>query len=161
MARYYLDTSIWLDYYEKRGRNGKIAKKLIQKAIKNRDRVAFSDMHIIELKNLGYNVAAISKIVNVAAKAKLLTKISINKEQREEAIRIAKQRSVPRGDALHAILCRDSDCTFITLDEDFLRLRDVTESKTHQTLLKLKMPLKLLKCFLPSGMQLFISSSPF
>ena len=28
--RFYLDTSVWLDFYLKRGKNGEIAKKLIK-----------------------------------------------------------------------------------------------------------------------------------
>jgi predicted nucleic acid-binding protein len=75
-------------------------------------------------------------VVNIAARAESLIRISINKEQQEEAVRVAKQRNVPKGDALHSILCRDSECTLITLDEDFLRLKDVTEPKTPSDIIE-------------------------
>jgi len=55
MIKYYLDTSILLDFYEKRGINSEIALVLINKIIKSDILVIYSDLHILELKKLGYN----------------------------------------------------------------------------------------------------------
>ena len=135
MARYYLDTSIWLDYYEKRGANGEIATKLIEKLLLNNNQIFFSDMHIIELKHLGYTIEAIKNIISIANKRKAVTKVHISGKQFEEATLIAGIRKVPRGDALHAILCRDNECQFVTGDKDFQKLKDVTQSKKPEELI--------------------------
>ena len=42
MKIYYLDTSIWLDFFEKRGKNGEAAFKLIRKIIKEESKIACS-----------------------------------------------------------------------------------------------------------------------
>ena len=51
---FYLDTSIWLDFHEKRGENGEIALKLILKIINEDIKAAYSDLHIKEFKKLDY-----------------------------------------------------------------------------------------------------------
>ena len=51
--KFYFDTSIWLDYYEKRGKNGEVALKLIEKIIKENHTILCSHIVIKELKNLG------------------------------------------------------------------------------------------------------------
>lgn len=41
---FYFDTSIWLDFYEKRGKNGEAAIKLINKIIKEKDIILYSQL---------------------------------------------------------------------------------------------------------------------
>jgi len=51
--KFYFDTSIWLDFLEKRDGpglpKGTWAKELIEKIIKNNDKILFSDINILEL----------------------------------------------------------------------------------------------------------------
>ena len=51
---FYLDTSIWLDFFEKRGQNGEAAFKLITMIIDDNLKIAYSDLNVKEFKNLGY-----------------------------------------------------------------------------------------------------------
>ena len=53
---FYLDTSIWLDFYEKRGENGEIALKLIKEIVKEGKMILYSDFIVKELNNLGLNL---------------------------------------------------------------------------------------------------------
>jgi len=41
---FYFDTSIWIDIYEKRGYNGEVAKKLMEKVIKETEDI-FGFLH--------------------------------------------------------------------------------------------------------------------
>lgn len=132
MTTYLLDTSIWLDYYEKRGRNGKIAEKLIRKIIE-KDFLCFSDLHIKELKHLGYSIEKIASIFRIAKPDHSL-RVYVNKEQIAEMRKLSEQRNVPKGDALHAILARDNDAILIATDKHFDRLRDISDAKAPEEL---------------------------
>lgn len=52
---YYFDTSIWIDIYDKRGSNGELAFKLLEKIILNDDVVVYSEVVLFELKKLGFS----------------------------------------------------------------------------------------------------------
>src|SRR3989338_582322 len=106
MRAYYLDTSVWLDVFEKRGKNGRYALKLITKIIKENLKIAYSDLNVKEFKNLSYGKDEVSSIFSLA-KPNNITHIHIYRNQLEEARKLARQRNVPQKDALHAILCRD------------------------------------------------------
>ncbi len=128
MAKYYLDTSIWLDYYEKRGTNGEAALKLIMRIIKDNHILGISDLNVSELKHLGYSKNQIAAVFN-AIRPKNGKRLHITREQLEEAGRIARKRYVPKKDALHAILYRDYEFQLITTDTHFEKLKDVADVK--------------------------------
>lgn len=125
---FYLDTSIWLDFHEKREINGELALKLILKIINEDLKIAYSDLHIKEFKNLGYTQNEINSILSIV-KPNNLKHVHIYREQREEAKKTARRKNVPEGDALHAIICRDNNLQLISRDIDFERLKDITRAK--------------------------------
>ena len=125
---FYLDTSIWLDFYEKRGKNGELALKLILKIINQNLKVAYSDLHIKEFKNLGYSQNEINSILSIV-KPNNIKHVHIDKGQLEEARKLARQRNVPNKDALHAILARDNNLQLISRDKHFEKLKDITRFK--------------------------------
>ena len=69
------------------------------------------------------------------AKPDNLKRIHATKEQIQEAIKLAKQRGVPRAHALQAILARDYDAQFISRDRDFEKLKDITITKKPEDLI--------------------------
>jgi predicted nucleic acid-binding protein len=125
---FYFDTSIWLDFHENREENGKSAFKLIVKIITEDLKIAYSDLNIKEFKNLGYTLDEINSIFHIV-KPNNLNRIHIYREQKEEAKRIAKQRNIPEGDALQAILCRDNALQLISRDLHFKQMKDIANSK--------------------------------
>ena len=125
---FYLDTSIWLDFYEKRGKNGESALKLILKIINEDIKAAYSDLHIKEFKNLGYTRNEIDVILRIS-KPDNIKHIHIYREQLEEARKLARQRNVPNKDVLHAILARDNNLQLISRDHHFEKLKDIANAK--------------------------------
>lgn len=125
---FYLDTSIWLDFHEKRGENGEIALKLILKIVSEDLKVIYSDLHIREFKKLNYAQSEIDFIFSIA-KPKNLKHIHIYREQKEEAKNLARKRNIPEGDVLHAILCRDNNLQLISRDTDFEKLKDISKAR--------------------------------
>jgi len=125
---FYYDTSIWLDFHEKRGMNGELALKLILKIINEDLKITYSDLNLKEFKNLGYTPDEINSILSIV-KPNNIKRIHIYREQKEEAKNIAKQRNVPEGDALQAILCRDNHLQLISRDPHFEQLKDITAVK--------------------------------
>lgn len=128
MVLYYFDTSIWLDYYEKRGQHGEFAFRLLLKIIEENSAVVCSDIHIKELKQLGYNMDQIHSIFRIVRPLNV-RRASIFRAQLDEACRLAQARGIPSRDALHAILARDSDAQLIARDMHFEKLRDIARAK--------------------------------
>lgn len=122
---FYFDTSIWLDFYEKRGKNGELTLKLIIKIINEDIKIAYSDLNIKEFKYLGYTNAQINSIFSMA-KPKNIKRVHIYREQIEEARKLARQRNVPRKDVLHAILARDNNLQLVSRDDHFEKLKDIS-----------------------------------
>ena len=132
MEGFYLDTSIWLDFYEKRGANGDEAMKLMTKIILGNYLLAYSDLHIKEFKNLGYSQYEILAILDTTKQSNL-RHIHIHSEQLKEASSLARQRKIPKKDALHAVLCRDNNLQLIARDLHFEKLKDISLYKTPES----------------------------
>lgn len=136
---FYLDTSIWLDFYEKRDKNGDLALKLIIKIIGEDYKIAYSDLTIREFKLLGYTNDQVNSIFSIA-KPKNIKRVhiygkQIYGKQIEEARNLSKQRDVPRKDALHAILARDNSLQFVSRDNHFEKLKDITLTKKPEDII--------------------------
>jgi len=138
MKKYYLDTSIWRDYYENRSDRfrplGEWALKLINYIIENKDFILYSDLVVRELK-VKYSEEEINKIFAVIYKRNLLLKVVISSSQVKEAAILCKKRNVAFGDALHAILARDNKAIMVTRDKHFFELVDITEIKRPEDLI--------------------------
>lgn len=126
--KYYLDTAIWVDYYENRRDKfrplGEWAFELFKKIRKNKEKVLYSDLVVNEL-SMAYDKETINKIFEIASE--MLEKVEIRKEQRREAKKVAKERKIPRGDVLHAILAKDNNAILVSRDKHFQLLRDIYE----------------------------------
>lgn len=134
MDRYYFDTSIWLDIFEKRGSNGELARTLMQKIIVEDGTVVYSDMVVMELANLGYSQHEIRNILGIAQPDHIM-RIQVTKLQFKEGKMLAHKRRIPRGDAIHAIIARDTDSCLVSRDEDFQKLKDVAKAYLPEDLL--------------------------
>ena len=126
--KYYLDTSIWIDaYHDRRGYAGEplgyFAEKLLLSIRKKGDALVISDILIKELERR-YSMAEINGMIKPFED--LLIKSISTTAQKDEAKQLARERNVPFGDALHAIIARDKGFTLITRDNDFRRLTDIT-----------------------------------
>lgn len=132
--RYYFDTSIWIDIYDQRGYNGKVAKQLMKKIILASEIIIYSDVVIIELKRLGFSEHEINQIIGIA-RPDHSRRVHSTKSQLEEAIKLAKQRNVPLRDALQAILARDHGAQLVSRDWDFEQLKDITTTRKPEELI--------------------------
>jgi len=126
--QFYFDTSIWLDFYEKRGDNRKAAFNLINKIIVNNKVILYSDIIVRELKKLKYNQDEIYEIFKVA-KPDNIKKVHLYKEYIFEANKISSTKNIPMADALHAISTRENNAQLISRDKDFEKLRNITIPK--------------------------------
>ena len=125
---FYLDTSIWIDFHEKRGNNGVYALKFILDIIAKNNKICYSDLHVREFKKLGYSQDEINSILSII-KPDNVRHIHIFRKQLDKAKKLAQERKVPEKDTLHAILCRDNNLQLIARDAHFELLRDITTAK--------------------------------
>ncbi|HLC80286.1 MAG TPA: PIN domain-containing protein [Candidatus Nanoarchaeia archaeon] len=125
--KYYVDTSIWMDLLEDReGYNkeplGDYALKLFAMIKAKKHKLAVSDLLIRELES-NYSVEEINGMV--LPFQKIMEKVFVTKEQRDEAKKIAEERNLPPGDVLHAIVARDNKYIMVTRDKHFKELGDI------------------------------------
>ena len=129
LEKYYLDTSIWMDLYENRkGYSneplGEYALKLISLIKMKKATLIITDILIRELE-MNYSVEEINGMMKPFENN--TEKIITTKEQRDDAEKIAKERKIPRGDVLHAVLTRDYHLILVTRDKHFRVLEDICE----------------------------------
>jgi len=126
---YIIDTSIWVDIYEDRkGYNneplGDYAFKLLVKVKAKEMIIVLTDFLIKELETL-YSVAEINGMFKPFED--IIKKVIATEKQHEEAKKIAKERGVPAGDALHVIIARDNNLILVTRDRHFRKLEDISK----------------------------------
>jgi len=123
--RYYADSCIWIDFLEDRYKIN-----LFEECFKNKEELLISDVLMDELSP--YIKLDNMKIILYLLDSKhLLCRVRSTPEQRIEAQNIAKERNIPPGDALHAIIARDYNATLVTRDKHFLQLRDICKIELH------------------------------
>lgn len=129
--RYYIDTSIWRDYFEDRKDNirplGEFAFQFFKMCKKKKCILLYSELVFFELKEFAEKL-----FVEQTALGNLLVKVLISKEQKEEARNIATNRTLFWYDVLHAILARDNNATMVTRDKHFEQLQDIVESRAPE-----------------------------
>lgn len=69
------------------------------------------------------------------AKPDHIKRSSSTKNQIQEAKDLAKDRSVPLRDVLHAIIARDQGAQFVSRDWDFEQLKDIVRAKKPEDLI--------------------------
>ncbi len=135
--KYYLDTSIWLDFFENRNEpnlpKGDFAKMLIDKAIKEDSKIIYSDAVKDEIIKLGYNEQEIDKLME-ALKVSLIF-VEFNKKQFGKAKDLSARRGIPLLDALHALIARDNQCIMVTRDAHFNKILDIIKHKKPEDII--------------------------
>lgn len=124
--RYYLDTSIWMDYYEERKDSvndlGEFAFQLLFRVLASGNKIIVSTLILSELEN-NYSLGHIRAMT--LPFESILDKVSVSQKQMDEAHQIARSRKLPPSDAIHAILARDHSAILVTRDKHFQSLRDI------------------------------------
>ncbi|HII72129.1 TPA: type II toxin-antitoxin system VapC family toxin [Candidatus Woesearchaeota archaeon] len=129
--KYYIDTCVWLDHLENRsgpgGRPlGSHATRLILEIVRKKDTIIFSDLNQNELKNK-ISAQDIDSAIEILKAMQALETVIVKQESYKEGQKLAKERNVPLGDAVHALIAKENNATLITQDRDFERLRDITK----------------------------------
>ena len=134
MTRFLIDTSIWIDLYE--DRKGYIGEPLGDYALQlvlniklQGDSIVLTDLIIKELE-LHYTQEKIHAMLKPFEPFEM-----IKSTHRKEANRIAKQRNVPKGDALLSITARENNLILVSRDKHFSKLTDITHYYKPEELL--------------------------
>ena len=131
--RYYLDTSIWLDFFEKRGNNGKLAYNLLNFIINKNYKIIFSEAIKDELLEYGMLIESIRSFLYIFKRNILC--LYVNKKQFGKAKDLSNKRNIPVLDALHAIIARDNSAIMITRDRHFDKLLDIVKYKKPEEII--------------------------
>jgi predicted nucleic acid-binding protein len=130
--RYYLDTSIWLDYFENRSDRfrplGEWALALLGKIRAEKGRIIVSDVVLDELRS--QSAQDILKPFEDC-----IDRITTTDKQLKECRRIRAELEIPRGDILHAILSRDHNCLLVSRDNHFFMLAGINRTYKPEELL--------------------------
>lgn len=134
--KYYLDSAIWRDLHENRHDRfrplGEWAFELLKKIRENNEKIIYSNLVLDEL-SIAYDKNTIRNLFDSVSE--IMEKASINKEQVIEAKKLSKKLNIPFGDALHAILTRDSNAVMITRDHHFEELQDIAKIRKPEELI--------------------------
>jgi predicted nucleic acid-binding protein len=137
--RFYLDTSIWLDFFENRNEpnmpKGEWAKKLVKKIIQKGDLIVYSDLVLQELENERYSSFEVDNLFFELRQNLLYVESTLAEIKRAKDLSF--KREIPNGDALHALIARDNNSILVTLDRHFHTLSDIVKVKKPQELIEI------------------------
>lgn len=137
MTKYYIDSCIWIDYFEDRKDKfrplGDWAFRLIKKIISKSDVIIFSNLVEKELAKF-FSIEEIENITSIVPNENL-TKVKSTTEQLNEARFYTKKSNIPQEDVLHAILARDNNAVLVTRDKHFYYLAEYITIKKPEELL--------------------------
>ena len=134
MTYYYLDTSIWMDFYEKRGKHGEYILLFLKKLLQSTDIVLVSDILIKELKSLYLSMEQIHNTFRVL-RPNHIRYIFTTKSLRDESRNLTTRKKIPYSDALHALLSRDYEAILLSRDHDFAQLSSITHARLPEEFL--------------------------
>jgi predicted nucleic acid-binding protein len=117
--RYYADSCIWIDFIEDR-----YEINLFYDCIVRKEELLISDILLEELDQY-IHLDDMKMIFQLLESNNLLLKTVSTPKQGVESKRLAQERNIPPGDALHAIIARDNNATLVTRDKHFLKLGDI------------------------------------
>jgi predicted nucleic acid-binding protein len=127
--KFYLDTSVWMDYYEDRS---DLAFKLLMSLLKSNQTIVVSDFLLAELENF-YSLEQIRGLAFPFQN--LMERVGLSTKQRFEAKSIAILKDVPVGDAIHAVLARDSGAVLVSRDRHFQLLKNICVVKKPEEII--------------------------
>lgn len=137
VEKYYLDTSIWLDFFEDRDEpnlpKGRWAHELLKKITNSDAKAVYSDHNIFELGLAGYSSFEIDDMFKPIKP--ILLFVESTQKQIGKARDLALKRNIPKGDALHALIARDNKAILVTLDKHFREVLDIIKPKRPQDLI--------------------------
>jgi len=127
LKRFYLDTSVWRDYFEDRSDGirplGEFASRFLQDCIACHCTLLYSETVLYELGR-DYSAEKIRELFSPLAES--LEFAEISKEQDREAKSLVPfKRPAHYADILHAILARDCKAIMIARDRHFDCLEDI------------------------------------
>ncbi len=134
--RFYLDTSIFIDYFEDRSDRfrplGEWAHNLLALIKAGEEVLVVSDLLREELAKR-FPEGRIDEILQNYGM--IVLEIEFTREQFTEALKIARERGVPCKDAIHAIIARDSYAILVARDNHFERLLDIAIPRKPEELI--------------------------
>jgi predicted nucleic acid-binding protein len=132
--KYYVDTCIWIDYWENRSDNlrpiGEFVANFLINSNLRKDKFIISDIVFDELRTK-YSDDIINNILRVVNHVDI---ISINSKQAFEAKKLSRIFDIPFGDATHAVIARDNAALVVTRDKYFVLLCGIVQSRYPEEL---------------------------
>jgi hypothetical protein len=116
---YYVDSCIWIDYFENRTDGlkplGEFAFQFFKKCLKNNDKILFSEMIVFELKNKGLDFFEI-----LGQFCFILEEVFPSKTDLEKIKSLSVEKQIPFGDAFHYILSKTNNAVLVSRDNHLL-----------------------------------------
>jgi predicted nucleic acid-binding protein len=121
MKRFYVDTCIWIDYFEDRKDNlkplGDFAFYFLKKQFEERNKIIVSTMVEKELETTGYREIA---EITFNEYSEIIEKIvPSGKEISKATILARKINNIPLQDILHAVICIQRNFVLVSRDKHF------------------------------------------
>ena len=114
MNKYYLDTSIWLDFFEARGINGKSVKKMMNNLSQENSIIICSEVVFNELLKIGYSKSDLRE--SFYPIKNYIKFVYSKKEQFGKAKQISQKRKLPLFDVFHSIIARDNKAILMSIN---------------------------------------------
>ncbi|MDD5163940.1 MAG: PIN domain-containing protein [Candidatus ainarchaeum sp.] len=135
--KFYIDTSIWRDYFEDRKDNirplGEFAFQFLKKCLKEKVTIIISNIVMKELKKYFSGQQVQTMLQEFSG---IIVETKHTKKQEEEALNLLEKfrQQSHLADIIHAIIARDSKAILVSRDKHFAEL-NIIETRLPEELL--------------------------
>ena len=136
--KFYVDTSVWRDYFEDRKDNlkplGEFAFQFLKKCKEEKWEIIVSDIINIELKSR-FSEQQVKEVFSSFKDE--IKNVEATKQQKLEAEKYWEKtnKSIPFNDVLHAIIAKQHNAILITRDYHFEMLSSIVEIKKPEEII--------------------------
>ena len=134
--KFYLDTSIWRDYFEDRKDNikplGEFAFRFLRYCAKNNFQILYSQLVVSEL--LKYYSAERVKLIFSQCE-KNLVEVFLSDNLKKEAFLLKSKYNVPIPDIAHALLAKENNAILVSRDKHFEELDNIVQVRLPEELI--------------------------
>jgi len=135
-VKYYIDTSVWRDYFEDRKNGirplGEFAFRFLNQCSEKGFKILYSHFVVEELLR-SYSKEKVKLIFE--SYREHLVEVKETDEMNREALKLASKFRIPLLDAFHALLARANNAIVVSRDRHFERISHIAEVRLPEELI--------------------------
>ena len=128
--KFYLDSDVWIAYFDEKDERHELAVKLFGEVIKNNDVILISKVHHIEMLNTGFH-KQFEKLKNKLFKIRVCIGVKTEEIDKQIAYRHNEKLRVGFGDCLHLQIAKRNKAIAVSFDKHWQEIGNAINKRVY------------------------------